>query len=115
MQTALRRPDRVRRVIRKFRRDGLVATAQTVKDRIERTTALGYSSAGVVTEVGSDIDDIQVGDIVACTGQGFASHAQVVAMPRRLVARVPEGVQPDEAAFGALGAIALQGVRLGRV
>ena len=115
MQTALRRPDLVRRVIRKFRRDGLVATAQTVKDRIERTTALGYSSAGVVTEVGSDIDDIQVGDIVACTGQGFASHAQVVAMPRRLVARVPEGVQPDEAAFGALGAIALQGVRLGRV
>lgn len=115
IQTAVRRPDLMRRVISKFREDGLVATARVVKDRIERTTALGYSSAGVVIEVGAEVDDFQPGDVVACTGQGFASHAQVVAVPRRLVARVPEGVEPDEAAFGTLGAIALQGVRLGRV
>ncbi|MDA1314442.1 MAG: bi-domain-containing oxidoreductase [Acidobacteria bacterium] len=115
IQTAIRRPDLVRRLMSKFRKDGLAATARVVQDRIERTTALGYSSAGVVLLVGDEVDDIQAGDVVACMGQGFASHAQVVAVPRRLVARVPDGVEPDEAAFGTMGAIALQGVRLGRV
>ena len=32
-------------------------------------------------------------------------------MPRNLVARIPDGVSFEEAAFGTLGAIALQGVR----
>lgn len=115
IQTAVRRPDLVRRALTKFRKDGLTATAKVIKDRIERTTALGYSSAGVVIEVGDGVEDLTVGDVVACTGQGFASHAQIVTVPRRLLARVPTGVEPDEAAFGTLGAIAMQGVRLGRV
>ena len=115
IQTAVRRPDLVRRALNKFRKDGLTATAKVIKDRIERTTALGYSSAGVVLETGEGVDDLTAGDVVACTGQGFASHAQIVSVPRRLLAQVPAGVEPDEAAFGTLGAIAMQGVRLGRV
>ena len=115
IQTAVRRPDLVRRVLNKMSKDGVAATAKVIKDRIERTTALGYSSAGVVLETGEGVDDLAAGDLVACTGQGHASHAQIVSVPRRLLARVPAGVEADEAAFGTLGAIALQGVRLGRV
>ncbi len=115
IQTAVRRPDLVRRAVNKFRKDGLTAMAKVIKDRIERTTALGYSSAGVVIETGNGVEDFVPGDILACSGQGFASHAQFVSVPRRLLARVPAGVEPYEAAFGTLGAIAMQGVRLARV
>ena len=120
VKTAASRPDLVRRVVSKYRRDGWSSTFKAVKDRIERTTALGYSSAGRVTQVGGGVDDgvvgdIKVGDIVACAGAGVASHAELVSVPRRLLAKVPEGVAPEEAAFTTIGAIALQGVRLGKV
>ena len=115
VRTAASRPDLVRRVVKKYRRDGWASTLKTVKDRIERTTALGYSSAGRVTQVGSGIEDIEIGDTIACAGAGVASHAELVAVPRRLLAAVPEGVKSEEAAFTTIGAIALQGVRLAKV
>ena len=115
VRTAAARPDLVQRVFQKYRREGWASTYKAVKDRIERTTALGYSSAGRVTQVGRGIDDIRVGDSVACSGAGFASHAELVSVPRRLLERVPEGVPIEEAAFTGIGAIALQGVRLAKV
>ena len=45
---AKERPDLVRQVIGKIRRDGLLATLQTVKAKLETPLALGYSCAGVV-------------------------------------------------------------------
>jgi len=61
--------------------------------------------------VGEGVSDIQKGDRVACAGAGYANHAGVNVVPRNLVARIPDGVLFEEAAFGTLGAIALQGVR----
>ena len=49
------------------------------------------------------------GDRVACAGTAY--HAEVVSVPKNLVARIPDEVSFDEASFVALGAIALQGVR----
>lgn len=115
LRTAWERPDLVTRVVSKFQRDGLAATVRAVRDKTEQTVALGYSSCGRVVEAGGEVDDIRPGDLVACAGQDHASHAELVAMPRTLVARVPEGVSPEHAAFATLGAIALEGVRLGRV
>ena len=48
---------------------------------------------------------------MACAGAGYANHAAVNVVPRNLVARIPDGVSFEEAAFVTLGAIALQGVR----
>ena len=115
VKTAATHPDLVRRVVSKYRRDGWSSTFKAVKDRIERTTALGYSSTGRVIQVGAGVEDIDVGDQVACGGAGTASHAELVSVPRRLLAAVPEGVAPEEAAFTTIGAIALQAVRLGKV
>jgi len=39
-------------------------------------------------------------------------HAEMVAVPANLCAKVPDGVGDDDAAFTVLGAIALQGIRL---
>ena len=111
VQTALKRKDLVQRVMAKARRDGILATMQAVKRKLEASLPLGYSCAGTAVEVGADIGDIRPGDMVACAGAGFACHAEYVCVPRMLCARVPDGVAPEAAAFTTLGAIALHGVR----
>ena len=115
LRTAWERPDLVSAVLSKFQREGLAAAVRAVRDKTEKTVALGYSSCGRVIEVGAEVNDLRPGDLVACAGQDYASHAELVAVPRTLVARVPEGVAVEHAAFATLGAIALEGVRLARV
>jgi predicted dehydrogenase/threonine dehydrogenase-like Zn-dependent dehydrogenase len=114
------RPDLVRDVVSKIRRDGLISTLQTVRSRLAEPQSLGYSSAGVVVAVGDGIVDINVGDRVACAGAGYAVHAEFVCVPRMLVARIPEGqaesqVAYEEAAFATVGAICLHGIRTAEV
>jgi predicted dehydrogenase/threonine dehydrogenase-like Zn-dependent dehydrogenase len=71
----------------------------------------GYSCSGTVVAVGEDINDIQVGEKVACSGSGIANHAEFVLAPRNLVTKVPTGCNLRDAASVTLGGIALQGVR----
>ena len=109
MQKARLRPDLVRQVLDNFRRDGLLATYEKVQNRLDNFKELGYSSAGSVVE--SAVNDIKEGDRVACAGVGYASHAEIVSVPRNLLVKVPGAVGLDEAAFTTVAAIALQGVR----
>lgn len=73
--------------------------------------SLGYSLAGYVREVHDDVVDLQPGDLVAASGSQCAHHAEVVAVPRNLVARVPDGVGSHDAALVTLGSIAVTGLR----
>jgi predicted dehydrogenase/threonine dehydrogenase-like Zn-dependent dehydrogenase len=107
---AMARPDLVKKVIDKARREGLWKAWQTASDRLEQLTPLGYSCAGQVMAVRGDVDGLCEGDRVACGGSG-ANHAEIVCVPKNLVVPIPEGVNSDAAAFTTLGAIALQGVR----
>lgn len=108
---AKERPDLVRQVIGKIRRDGFLSTFRAVQARLDAPLALGYSASGVVREVGSGAEEFRVGDRVACAGMNYASHAETIFVPTNLAVRIPDGVSFDEAAFVTLGAIALQGVR----
>ena len=110
------RPDLVRDVLAKLRRDGLLSTLQTVRTRLDQPQAVGYSSAGIVLGVGDGVTDISVGDRVACAGAGHAVHAELACVPRLLVARIPsEEVSFEQAAFGTVGAICLHGIRTAEV
>jgi predicted dehydrogenase/threonine dehydrogenase-like Zn-dependent dehydrogenase len=109
---ARERPDLVRQVIRKAQREGLMNTLTAVQSKLNAQNALGYSAAGLVIEAGEDAGDFRAGDRVACAGAGFASHAEVLSVPKNLCVRLPDAVDFEAAAFGTLGAIALQGVRL---
>lgn len=108
---AAARPDLVRRAMDKARKEGLLKTWQEALGRLDTPTPLGYSCAGVVEEAGLAATAFAPGDRVACVGQGFASHAELVAIPVNLAAHVPDTVSDDAAAFGMLGTIALHGVR----
>ena len=109
---ARQRPDLVKAVVAKVKSEGLLNTFASVRNKMEASTTLGYSAAGIVVGVGEDVSEFQVGDRVACAGVGFASHAEVLSVPKNLCVHLPERVSFDCGAFGTLGAIALQGVRL---
>ena len=105
------RPDLVRKVLQSVRADGARATYQQVRGRLAEPTALGYSSSATVLEA-PDGSPAAPGELVACAGAGHACHAELVAVPRTLSARVPDGVAAEDAAYATVGAIALHGVRL---
>jgi predicted dehydrogenase len=108
---ALDRPEMARKVITAMQKDGVFATIHRVFDRLDTPAALGYSCAGVVLAMGKDVSGLSVGDRVACAGQNYASHAEIVSVPKHLCVKIPDGVSFDDASFVTLGAIALQGVR----
>jgi len=108
---AKKRPDLVKQVLQNYKKEGFKATMEKVKTKLDSLKALGYSSAGVVLASMDDSQKFQPGDMVACAGLGYASHAEVIVVPQNLVAKIPEGVDFQDASYTTLGAIALQGVR----
>jgi polar amino acid transport system substrate-binding protein len=112
VQEARQRPDLVKAVVAKVKNEGLLNTFASVRDKMAASQALGYSAAGIVAAVAEDVSEFQIGDRVACAGVGFASHAEVLSVPKNLCVHLPESVSFESGAYGTLGAIALQGVRL---
>lgn len=108
---ALARPDLVRQVRDKVRREGLFATLDKVRTKLDTPVALGYSCAGTVAEVGAGVDGLKTGDRVACGGAGYATHAQFNFIPKNLCVPIPDSVDDEDASFVTVGAIALQGLR----
>lgn len=107
------RPDLVRRVVEKARQEGVANALSQAFSRLDQAVPLGYSSAGVVVEAGRDAHRFSPGDHVACIGQGFASHAEVITVPEMLCARMPADMAFEDACFGMVGSIALHGIRCG--
>lgn len=108
---AKQRPDLVAQVLQNIKKEGLSATLNKVKTKLDSLKALGYSTAGTVLASLDTNGNFQPGDRVACAGQDYASHAEVVAIPQNLCVKIPENVSFEQASFTTLGAIALQGVR----
>ena len=103
------RPDQVRKVLDKIKRDGLKATLQTVFTQLDQPMPLGYSASGVVLATTADISHVKVGDRVACAG---SPHCEVMFVRKNLVVPIPRNVDSESAAFTTMGSIALQGVRV---
>lgn len=108
---AKERPQQVKQVLDVLQKQGPVQTYRAVMKKLDAYSPLGYSTAGQVIEVGSDVTEFSVGDRVACAGAGFANHAEVVAVPVNLCVKLPADSDLKRAAYNTLGAIALQGIR----
>jgi polar amino acid transport system substrate-binding protein len=115
LQRARERPDLVRAVAQRAAKEGLASTRKAVKQKLSEGTAVGYSSAGAVVEVGAAAAGFAPGDRVACAGVGHANHAELVSVPTNLCVKVPEGVPLESASLSAVAAIALHSIRLGDV
>ncbi|MFO0917737.1 MAG: bi-domain-containing oxidoreductase [Planctomycetaceae bacterium] len=105
---ARQQPEKVRVVLEKARTDGVLATIESVLDKLDQPVELGYCNVGTVLEVGAGVSGFQAGDRVLSNGR----HAEIVCVPKNLCAKIPDNVSDESAAFGVLGAIALEGIRL---
>ena len=108
LQKAKSQPDKVKEVIAKVKTDGLAPTISAVKNKLEQPIPLGYCNVGTVVEVGRDVTEFRVGDRVASNGP----HAEYVSVTKNLVAKIPDSVNEEQAAFTVIGSIGLQGIRL---
>lgn len=106
------RPDLVKKALEKAKKEGLWNTWKAVMARLDEPLPLGYSAAGEVIAVGAGLEgEFRVGERVAMAGAGIANHAELNAVPRNLVAKIPDGVSDEDACYGTVGAIALHAVR----
>src|SRR5690606_12175786 len=108
IQKARQQPDKVKQVLDKVKTDGLKPTLDAVFNKLGQPLPLGYCNVGKVVAVGKCVHEFAVGDRVASNGP----HAEYVSVPQNLVAKIPDGVSDEEAAFTVIGAIGLQGIRL---
>src|SRR6266850_3014938 len=109
---ARERPELIGKVWEKVKTEGLAQAIENVRDKLDQSHAVGYSASGIVIETAKDVSEFRSGDRVACAGTDYASHAEVISVPKNLCVRLPDGLSFEEGAFGTVGAIALQGVRL---
>lgn len=105
---ARQQPEKVKQVLDKIKTEGLLPTLEAVFNKLDEPMPLGYCNAGEVIAVGEGVSEFNVGDRVASNG----AHAEIVCIPKNLVARIPDNVSYEEAAFAVLGSIGLQGIRL---
>ncbi|MBV9987997.1 MAG: bi-domain-containing oxidoreductase [Chitinophagaceae bacterium] len=93
-----------------YKANGIRGTYDLVNAKLESNTAMGYSAAGEVVEVGRNVTEFKPGDLVACAGS-TAYHADFIHVPVNLAVLLPEDLHTALASTVALGSIALQGIR----
>jgi predicted dehydrogenase len=108
---ALKQPENVRRVVQMIKDEGLKHTIDRVRGKLSFGSATGYSAAGEIIGVGTEVVGFRIGDRVACAGAGVANHAEFIDVPVNLAVKIPTPVGVDIASTVTLGAIAMQGVR----
>ena len=108
---AVAMPTQVQKVIRKMKTEGVLETLEKVKAKLDQPIPLGYSSAGVIEELGAGMRGLAVGDRVACGGAGYANHADYNYVPKNLMVKIPERVSFEDASCATVGSVAIQGVR----
>jgi predicted dehydrogenase/threonine dehydrogenase-like Zn-dependent dehydrogenase len=108
---AIKQPKNVKTVLQMAATQGIGHTRRVVQGQLSAGNPTGYSVAGIILEVGEDVDRLLPGDRVACGGAQCAYHAEIIRVPRNLVVPVPDGLDLAAASTVTLGAIAMQGVR----
>ena len=105
-QKARSQPEKVRMVLDKAKADGVVATIDAVRSKLDQPLPLGYCNVGRVME--PCCKEFRKGDRVISNG----SHAEIVSVGKNLCSKIPDNVSDESAAFTVLAAIGLQGIRL---
>tara|TARA_Y100001958_G_C21245781_1_gene575714 strand:- start:3586 stop:5715 length:2130 start_codon:yes stop_codon:yes gene_type:complete len=105
------RPDQVKKVIDSFKNQGPTSTYRNVMKKLDAYSPMGYSSAGKIIGIGDDVEGFSLGDYVACSGVGYANHAEVVSVPKNLCIKLHHDANLKNACYNSLGGIAIQSIR----
>ncbi len=103
-------PEKFHQALEKIGNDGIIATYDAIKSKLDQPISLGYCNVGTIIKLGENVSDFSIGERVVCNG----SHSEVVAIPHHLCAKIPDSVTDESAVFTILASIALQGIRLAK-
>lgn len=114
VQKALERPDQVKKVLEKLSTDGIVTTMESAFNKLAEPMPMGYSGVGRVISCGRGVTEVQAGDLVAMVGTAY--HCEINRVSRTMLTKVPKELTDyRQAAFCALGGIALEGIHQAEV
>ena len=108
LEKARSQPEKVKQVLDRVKSDGIYATYEAVKSKLDEKILLGYSNVGNIID--SSNTDFQVGQRVVSNG----NHAEIIRVPKNLATAIPDNVDDDTASFTVISSIALQGIRLAK-
>jgi len=97
---AKERPEQVKQVLDTLKSQGPIKTYRAIVNRLDAYSPLGYSSSGEVIQVGDDVKEFRVGDKIACSGAGYANHAEVVLVPENLCVKLSEDANLKNSSYG---------------
>lgn len=114
VQKAIERPDQVKKVLEKLSTDGLVTTMESAFHKLAEPMPMGYSGVGRVISCGQGVTEVQAGDLVAMVGTSY--HCEINRVSHTMITKVPKELTDyRQAAFCALGGIALEGIHQAEV
>ena len=111
IKRAFEDPEKIKKVFKILKNQGIKRVTSTISSVEEKLNSTGYSISGEIIALGEDINNFKVGDKVSAGGAGYAVHAGIVAVPKNLVVKVPDGLDMKYASIGTIGSIAMLGVR----
>lgn len=108
LSKAKQQPDKVKLAINKIKTDGIKATYNSIKNKLDKPIPMGYCSVGKVIDLADDIKGFKIGDRVVSNG----NHAEINLVSKNLCAKIPDNVTDEEAVYTVLSSIALHSIRL---
>ncbi|MCD8096661.1 MAG: bi-domain-containing oxidoreductase [Lachnospiraceae bacterium] len=114
VQKALERPDQAKKVLDKVVSDGPLTALESTFNKLAEPMPMGYSGVGRVIACGRGVTEVQAGDLVAMVGTAY--HCEINRVSRTMLTKLPEELTDyRQAAFCALGGIALEGIHQAEV
>tara|TARA_B100000989_G_scaffold259305_1_gene209440 strand:+ start:417 stop:2534 length:2118 start_codon:yes stop_codon:yes gene_type:complete len=111
LRKIIEKPQVLKSLISVLKKKGIKSTSGIVSRKLGEYYELGYSSSGIIEEVGEGVKNFSRGDLVACCGGGFASHAEKILVPENLVIKTKRKENLSLYSTVALGSIAMHAVR----
>ena len=105
-------PDKIRMIFNSISTKNIEGLIDFVrKSFYGEIKSLGHSCSGRVIAVGKKVTQFRPGDYVACAGNGFANHADIVCIPENFAVKIKNKSLLQEASFVAVGGLAFDNIK----
>ena len=105
-------PEKIRMIFNSISTKNIEGLTDLVRKSLHgEIKSLGHSCSGKVIAVGKKVTQFRPGDYVACAGNGFANHADIVCIPENFAVKLKNKSLLQDASFVTIGGLALDNIK----
>jgi predicted dehydrogenase/threonine dehydrogenase-like Zn-dependent dehydrogenase len=105
-------PEKIRLIFNSISTKNIEGLTDLIRESFYGTIkSLGHSCSGKVIAVGSKVTQFRPGDYVACAGNGFANHADIVCIPESFAVKLKNKSMLQQASFITVGGLAFDNIK----